>query len=138
MEHVYLLHHVREDDEYREDAKLIGVYRSHASAKHAIDRLSSQPGFRDYPAGFEIGKYALDQDHWEEGFVRLIGILIPIEKGGAKSWCAVKSELLADGRFEVIGPMPDDEIWRYPPGTIVHCEVQQREDGDALVAVSRA
>jgi len=138
MEHVYLLHHTREDDEFGDDAKLIGVYRSRASAKLAIDRLSLQPGFRDYPAGFDIGEFTLDRDHWEEGFVRLIGILIPIEKGGAEIWCAVQSELLADGRFEVIGPMPDDEIWRYPPGTIVDCEVQQREDGEALVAVSRA
>ncbi len=138
MEHVYLLHHVREDDEFGEDAKLIGVYRSQAIAELAIDRLSSLPGFRDYPAGFEIDKWTLDQDHWEEGFVRLIGILIPVEKDGAEILCPVQSELLADGRFEVIGPMPDDEIWRYPPGTVVRCEVQRLEDGDALIAVSRA
>jgi len=138
MEHVYLLHHVREDDEFRDDAKLIGVYRSRSSAERAIERLSSQPGFRDYPAGFEIGKHLLDRDYWEEGFVRLIGILIPIEKDGAELWSAVQSELLANGHFEVIGPMPDDEIWRYPPGTIVRCEVQQRESGDTLVAVSGA
>ncbi|MCR5872637.1 MULTISPECIES: hypothetical protein [unclassified Sphingomonas] len=138
MEHVYLLHHIREDDEYGDDAKLIGVYRSEASAKLAIDRLSSQPGFRDYPAGFEIGKYALDHDHWEEGFVDLPAILIPMQKAGADIWSPVSSVLLADGRFEVVGPVSDDEIWRYPPGTIVHCEVQHREDGDVLVAIAPA
>ena len=138
MEHAYLLHHVREDDEYGDDAKLIGVYRSRSSAEQAIARLSSQPGFRDYPAGFEIGKYELDRDHWEEGFVRLIGILIPVEKDGVEKLCAVQSQLLADGTFEIVGPMPDDEIWRYPPGTIVRCEAQDYDDGDALVAVSRA
>jgi len=77
MEHVYLLHHVREDDEFREDAKLIGAYRSKAVPEQAISRLSRQPGFCDYPQGFEIGEMRLDKDHWEEGFVRLIGVLMP-------------------------------------------------------------
>ncbi|WP_193790684.1 DUF7336 domain-containing protein [Sphingomonas hengshuiensis] len=138
MEHVYLLYHAREDDEYREDAKLIGVYRSATLAEQAISRLSTLPGFSDYPAGFEIDKMRLDQDHWEEGFVRLIGVLIPMEDEGTDVWRPVQAQLLADGRFEILGPMPSDEVWRYPPGTIVHCEVQQREDGDGLVAVSRA
>jgi hypothetical protein len=40
METVYVLHHVRKDDKYGDDAKLIGVYRSKASAKEAIKRLS--------------------------------------------------------------------------------------------------
>jgi hypothetical protein len=69
MTFVHLLWHVREDDEYKEDAKLIGVYSSDEKATSAIERLTSQPGFRDYPAGFEISKYLLDQDHWEEGFI---------------------------------------------------------------------
>jgi hypothetical protein len=68
METVYVLHHVRKDDKYGDDAKLIGVYRSKASAKEAIKRLSGQPGFRDPPKGFNIEPYQLDQDHWAEGF----------------------------------------------------------------------
>lgn len=138
MDHVYLLHHIREDDEYAEDAKLIGVYRSREGAQLAIERLSSQPGFRDYVAGFDIGEMRLDEDHWEEGFVRLIGIMIPMEVGGVEQWRVVEAELLADGRFKVGDTMPDDEIWRYPPGTIVHCEVRQYDDGDGLTAVSLA
>jgi hypothetical protein len=65
----YVLHHVRKDDEYGDDAKMIGVYRSDASAAAAIARLCDKPGFRDYPAGFEISPYRLDTDHWAEGFV---------------------------------------------------------------------
>lgn len=68
MENVYVLHHVREDDEYGDDAKLIGVYRTEAKATAAIERLISQPGFRDYPQGFEIDSYELDEDNWTEGF----------------------------------------------------------------------
>ncbi len=69
MTFVHLLWHVREDDEYKEDAKLIGVYSSDEKARSAIERLTPQPGFRDYPAGFEISNYLLDQDNWEEGFI---------------------------------------------------------------------
>ncbi|MEQ1510899.1 MAG: hypothetical protein ABL909_10935 [Sphingopyxis sp.] len=69
MKHVHLLWHVRADDEYKEDAKLIGAYSSPESASAAIERLRDQPGFADYVAGFEINTYEIDKDHWSEGFV---------------------------------------------------------------------
>ena len=68
MESVYVLHHVRADDEHGNDAKLIGVYRSNASAEVAVKRLRTLPGFRDYPNGFSIDLYLLDKDYWAEGF----------------------------------------------------------------------
>lgn len=71
MESVYVLHHVREDDEFADDAKLIGIYRTEASAKEAIERLTPQPGFRDYPKGFQVEPYELDKDHWVEGFITI-------------------------------------------------------------------
>lgn len=69
METVYVLHHVRKDDEYGDDAKLIGVYRTRAKVKETIKRLTPQPGFRDLPKGFQISPYELDKDHWSEGFI---------------------------------------------------------------------
>jgi homoserine kinase type II len=69
MDQVYLLHHVRSDDEFEDDAKLIGVYKTDAAARAAIARLGKQPGFRDHPNGFQINAYELDEDHWTEGFV---------------------------------------------------------------------
>ena len=68
MKSVFVLHHVRADDEYGDDAKLIGVYRARKTADAAIARLSNQPGFRDHPAGFSVDEYPLDKDHWTEGF----------------------------------------------------------------------
>ena len=68
MEAVYILHHVRSNDEYGDDAKLIGVYRTEASAMEATRRLSCQPGFADNLEGWQISRYTLDRDHWEEGF----------------------------------------------------------------------
>jgi hypothetical protein len=69
MNTVYVMMHVRSDDEYGDDAKMIGVYRSEDDARQAIARLQEQPGFRDHPAGFQIDEYELNQTHWEEGFV---------------------------------------------------------------------
>ncbi|WP_288584711.1 hypothetical protein [uncultured Methylobacterium sp.] len=71
MDTVYLLWHVRADDQHADDAKLIGVYRSQERADAAVLRLKMQPGFRDHPAGFEVSAYPLDKDHWTEGFVTL-------------------------------------------------------------------
>jgi hypothetical protein len=69
LQSVFLMWHVREDDEYMDDAKLIGAYRSRTDCEAAITRLKHQPGFRDYVAGFQISEYVLNKDHWTEGFI---------------------------------------------------------------------
>lgn len=71
MNTVFVLWHVRADDPWKEDAKLIGIYRSRAGADAAILRLMVVPGFCDHPEGFEVSVYPLDKDHWTEGFVTL-------------------------------------------------------------------
>lgn len=71
MTTLYVLWHVYELDPLEEEeSKLIGVYSSEEKARDAIARLRVQPGFRDYPNGFEIRPRALDDD-WKEGFARL-------------------------------------------------------------------
>jgi hypothetical protein len=69
VETVYLLEHVRDADLNTENVKTIGVYRTEAAAKAAVDRLGAQPGFRDHPEGWIISAKRLDQDSWSEGFV---------------------------------------------------------------------
>lgn len=69
MNTAHILWHVREDDTYKEDAKLIGAYSSPETAAAAIERLKGQSGFREYVAGFEVCAYEIDKDHWTEGFV---------------------------------------------------------------------
>jgi len=71
MDTVYLLQHVHIIDEDDEDVKDIGVYRTEEAARAAIDRLGTQPGFRDHPEGWSISRMRLNQDHWPEGFVTL-------------------------------------------------------------------
>ena len=68
METVYLLWHVRGDDAFAEDAKLIGVYSSADKAEAARRRAAERPGFSDQPDGFHVDPYRVDQDHWTSGF----------------------------------------------------------------------
>jgi hypothetical protein len=67
---VFLLWHVHQLNG-DEDEKLIGVYRTKQDAELAISRLQAQPGFRNTPEGFQIVEYAINKDHWTEGFVTL-------------------------------------------------------------------
>jgi len=81
MKSVFIVQHLHvHPDGQRKDLKLIGAYRSLEAAHAAIERLRSQPGFRDFPrlldplvdtgqSGFYIDEYELDNDHWPEGFV---------------------------------------------------------------------
>ena len=66
---VFILWYALEDDEFMENAKLIGVYRTVIDCNKAIERLRDKPGFRNYSAGFETNEYVLNKDHWTEGFV---------------------------------------------------------------------
>lgn len=68
MNEVFVLQHVYESQDGSEDVKMIGIYGTRANAMAAVERLGSQPGFRDHPKGFSIDKYELDKDHWTEGF----------------------------------------------------------------------
>ena len=73
MKTVYLLWHRHPFKNGPDDVKLIGVYESRLKAHEAQSRIAGQPGFRDYPEGFEISAYEVGQDHWTEGFVVVTG-----------------------------------------------------------------
>ncbi len=66
---VFILWHIRRDDEYGDDAKLIGVYRTNDDCLAAVERLKGKSGFRDYVEGFDINEYTIGKDNWTEGFV---------------------------------------------------------------------
>lgn len=70
MSSVWLLWFEREQKEADDIELLIGVYRTEQAAEAAIGRLKDQPGFRDFPQGFRLAEYTLDEDHWAQGFVR--------------------------------------------------------------------
>jgi len=69
MEEVYVLWFEREYPD-REDTELqIGIYATRAEAEAAIELVQDQPGFRDFPEGFNIYETKLGITEWREGFV---------------------------------------------------------------------
>lgn len=138
METVFLLRHVRKDDEFSEDTKLIGIYSSHENAAAAIERLAHQPGFREHLEGFKIERHKLDKDHWTEGFVTMTRVNMPLDNEPEESWSMVAVRDLYNGTFEVRGPMPDNEKWRFPPGSIIKCTTETEDGEDFVVASSLA
>jgi hypothetical protein len=62
--HIYLPAGAEDENE-----KLIGIYSTAENAEAVVRRLRSQPGFKDYPDGFQIHERTLDKDTWEEGFI---------------------------------------------------------------------
>lgn len=82
MKSVFIVQHLHSLPQGEDDVKMIGVYKSLDRAKAAVERLKTQPGFRDNPLlvdpegdgvqqGFYIDEYHLDMDHWQEGFVTI-------------------------------------------------------------------
>ena len=67
---VHLLWFVQEREQEDDTELLIGVYASGQDANAAIERLKNKPGFADFPGGFQISPYEVNEDHWTEGFVR--------------------------------------------------------------------
>lgn len=69
MKTAFVVHHVHELGNDREDVKLIGVYSSREQAEAAVSRLRTSPGFCEAPHNFSIAEYEVDRDQWVEGFV---------------------------------------------------------------------
>jgi homoserine kinase type II len=69
VDRVFFVTHTHELSGGEEDEKLIGVYSSTENADAAVVRASGLPGFREHPDGFHVDAYAVDVDHWTEGFV---------------------------------------------------------------------
>jgi len=59
MDTVHILWYTREWKDGENAELLIGVYRTDADAKVAIERLKRQPGFIEYPHGFLVVPYEL-------------------------------------------------------------------------------
>ncbi|WP_055628272.1 DUF7336 domain-containing protein [Streptomyces hirsutus] len=59
------------DEQDGDDVKLLGIYSTEEKAEERIVRARLLPGFRDEPKCFIIDAYLLDDDTWEDGFVRI-------------------------------------------------------------------
>ena len=64
---MFVLHHTYGTSP-SETYKLLGVFGTRDKAMDAIRRASGLPGFKDYPEGFSIDAYVVDESSWKEGF----------------------------------------------------------------------
>ena len=122
----------------RDEVKFIGVYASQADAESAVSRLREQPGFRDWHDGFSIDSYEVGVDHWVEGFVTVVNILVP-SKRKADSY-HVAGSVWHPGDLYEISDLDEPEDAAFSVGDVVRCEERSVEGygESALVAIAVA
>lgn len=104
----------------REEVKMIGVYATEAEAQAAVERLRDQPGFRDWSDGFAIDEYTLGEDHWVEGFVTIVSVLIPPkQEDGEYQICHA---VWRPGDLYELGVIDEPENSRFSQGDVVRVE----------------
>ena len=69
MKYVFVLWHSYELNDGEEDSKLLGIYSSASIANEKTNEYKKLTGFSDHPSMFEVVKYEIGVDHWQEGFV---------------------------------------------------------------------
>jgi hypothetical protein len=123
----------------RDEAKLIGVYRTRAEANDAIDRARSLEGFRNWPDGFTVDEYTLGKDSWTEGFCTIVPIHVQVVGSNPVRWACVHATWHPGDKYRIVEGYPDPEQGNlaFSPGAFVRCE-ERVLDGNpgCLVAVS--
>jgi hypothetical protein len=57
---------------------------------------------------------------------------------GTDVWRPTEAVPIGDGLFKILptpGYNPEDDVWEFPPGSIVRCETRQDDSGEYIVAV---
>src|SRR5687768_15741407 len=63
-------------------------------------------------------------------------IYVALLNEGVEVWRPVNAEILAPDIVRILEEVPEDELWEFQPGDVVHCRFRQFTDGVHLVAVS--
>jgi hypothetical protein len=67
-----------------------------------------------------------------------IEIFVPLLDEGTHVWRPTQALVIGEGLFKILATPdydPDDELWEFPPGSVVRCEKRRGEAGEHLVAV---
>ncbi|EMI54149.1 DUF7336 domain-containing protein [Rhodopirellula sallentina] len=136
MTKTFILQHEHEWCD-REDVKFIGVYATHDDARAAMERLRVQPGFRDWPDGFSIAEYEIGVDHWTEGFVTMINILVP-SRTNAGTYLVAGSAWRPGDFYEIVD-VEDAADAIFGVGDVVQCaEDAVPGHGDCMLVAKSA
>lgn len=71
----------------------------------------------------------------------VIKIYVELLEEGVSCRRPTFAEDLGDGRYKVLPTPeydPEDEVWQFTPGTIVHCETRKDAEGEYLYATKEA
>jgi hypothetical protein len=138
MQTVFVVQHSYEDGEH-EETKFIGVYASIADAEEAVARMRELPGFRHHRDGFTINACVVGQDHWTDGFVSLVTIMVPVAGKAIQTWRPMEAEVLPGDQYLIVsGNHDSSEQLAFNIGQVVRCEERVIGDQRCLVAVSNA
>lgn len=61
---------------------------------------------------------------------------MPLLDEGTDVWRPVKAEAHPGGRYRILGHVPQDEQWRFAPGSFVLCEPKTLSDGRQVIVAS--
>jgi hypothetical protein len=138
MQTVFVVQHSYEDGEH-EETKFIGVYASVADAEQAVARMRELPGFRHHRYGFTINACVVGQDHWTDGFVSLVTIMVPMADTSIQGWRPMEAEVLPGDQYLIVsGNAESNERLAFSVGQLVRCEERMVGGERCLVAVSSA
>ena len=66
-----------------------------------------------------------------------VKIFVYLLEEGTDAWRPTEAVSIGDGLFKIL-PAPDydpeDEVWEFPPGSVVRCETRQGDSGEYIVA----
>ncbi len=66
-------------------------------------------------------------------------IYVQLLDEGTDVWRPVEATRLAENVYTILGVIPDDEAWAFPPGSRVRCEPRRTQgEADRLVAIALA
>jgi len=61
-------------------------------------------------------------------------IYMPLLNENAIVWAPVQAENLGDDLFRVLGPMPEDEEWKFAAGSVVKAHLTRFSGGEEGIA----
>ena len=67
-----------------------------------------------------------------------VQIYVYLPDEAVDTWRPVCAERLTDDTYRIVGEVPSDEMWEFPPGAVVRCRMQQFYEDSGLCAYELA
>lgn len=67
-----------------------------------------------------------------------VQIYVYLPDEATDTWRPVWADRLTDDTYRIVGEVPSDEMWEFPPGAVVRCRTQRFYEGSGLCAYELA